>query len=172
MNYIKDIALKSGNNWNMIIEIPKGTNSKYELVDGTFDRIEEVRKVVGKYPFYYGCFPQTYAGDKDPLDAVLLSSKKFSSLDVVAVQPIAVIKTVDNGEQDDKIICMLLDENHKKLNKQLKVALKFLNSYKGKHSNTIIDPIVYSADEAINTINATHVVYDGNNVQNIIKVDF
>ena len=48
MNYIEDITLKENGNYNIIIEIPKGTNSKYELVDGKFDKVVEVRKVIGK----------------------------------------------------------------------------------------------------------------------------
>ena len=96
MNYIKDIQLKQNENFNVIIEILKGTNSKYELVDGSFDKVVEVRKVVGKYPFYYGCFPQTLAGDNDPLDMILLSNKKRHMLDIVDIVPIGVIKTIDN----------------------------------------------------------------------------
>ena len=91
MNYIKDIKLEiDKETFNGIIEIPKGTNKKYELNDPKFDKVECVRKVVGKYPFYYGCFPHTYAGDKDPLDMVLLSNKKRNILDVVEVMPFAV----------------------------------------------------------------------------------
>ena len=58
MNYIKDINLKENGTYNMIIEIPKGTKNKYELVEGTFDKVECVRKVKFRYPYYYGCFPQ------------------------------------------------------------------------------------------------------------------
>lgn len=172
MNYINDIKLTENGWYNMIVEIPSGTNSKYELVDGKFDKVVEVRKVVGKYPFYYGCFPQTHAGDNDPLDAVLLSSRKHNILDIVNVQPIAVIKTIDNGEQDDKVICIAANENHKNVNKLLKKALKFLNTYKGKNSNTIIDPIVYTTDEAIKIIDHANFTYRNKSLKQTLKVDF
>lgn len=158
MNCIKDIKLKEKGGYNVIIEIPKGTNSKWELVDKYFNKVIEVRKVVGKYPFYYGCFPQTYAGDKDPLDMILLTKKKHKILDIVNVQPVAVIKTIDNGEVDDKVICVIPSENVN-IKKQIKNVLKFLHKYKGKNSNTIIDSKIYGIDEAIKIIERNHQMY-------------
>ena len=105
MNFIKDISLlESEGVINGIIEIPIGTTSKFELVEPKFDDIKCVRKVKRKYPFYYGCFPQTLAGDNDPLDMILFSNKGRGTLDIVLVQPIGVVKTIDNGEIDDKTL--------------------------------------------------------------------
>lgn len=161
MNYIKDIKLEiDKETFNGIIEIPKGTNKKYELNDPKFDKVECVRKVVGKYPFYYGCFPHTYAGDKDPLDMVLLSNKKRNILDVVEVMPFAVIKTIDNNEVDDKIICIAKDERIKDLRPLVKKMLKFLLTYKGKNANTVIDNRAYDATEAIRLIKEAKSAYD------------
>ena len=140
MNYIKDIPLKVENNFNVIVEIPKGTDSKYELIDGSFDDVVEVRKVIGKYPFYYGCFPQTHAGDNDPLDMILITKHKhrFKPLDIVKVEAVGVIKTIDNGEVDDKIIVIPIGE-HINWTKQLSKDFGFLETYKGENSNTIIN---------------------------------
>lgn len=170
MNYINGIQLKENNGFNAIVEIPKGTNSKYELVDKTFDKIIEVRKVIGKYPFYYGCFPQTYAGDKDPLDMILLTKKKYTILSIVNVQPIAVIKTIDNGEVDDKVICVTMDEDIK-VEKHLKKALKFLKTYKGKNSNTIIDPKIYCINETLKTIEKANKTFINRKTSASIKID-
>ena len=71
MNYIKDIELKTNNLYNAIIEIPKKTKNKYELEDGSSEKVVKVRRVKCKYPFYYGCFPQTLAGDNDHILAYL-----------------------------------------------------------------------------------------------------
>ena len=172
MNYIEDISLKENGNYNIIIEIPKGTNSKYELVDGKFDKVVEVRKVIGKYPFYYGCFPQTYAGDKDPLDVILLSKKKRKILDIVNVQPIAVIKTIDNNEVDDKVICVDVKENLKHLDKLEKEAIKFLKTYKGKKSNTVIDENIYFIEEAINIIDKANKAYINRKQTKGFRVEF
>lgn len=159
MNYIKDIKLEENTFYNMIVEIPKGTNSKYELVEPKNDHVEEVRKVIGKYPFYYGCFPRTLAGDNDPLDAILLTKRKYKSLDIVKVQLIGVIKTVDNGEIDDKILVIPADELSENLYKQEKKALKFLSKYKGKKANTQIDTTIYDAAEAWRIVYEAHLKY-------------
>lgn len=154
MNYIKDIKLKEDNFYNIIVEIPKGTNSKYELIDKLFNEVVEVRKVIGKYPFYYGCFPQTYAGDRDPLDMILITERKYEILDIVKVKPIGVIKTIDDGEVDDKVLVMPYDENfaQSKLDKLINRVVKFLKTYKGKNSKMILDETIYSAEEAIKII--------------------
>lgn len=154
MNYIKDINLKNyqTQTFNMIVEIPKGTNKKYELVEPTFDKVECVRKVYGKYVFDYGCFPQTLAGDGDALDAILISTKKHKSLDIVEVKPIGVIKTIDNGEQDNKIIVTEQPIKDKLFDKLLKIAIKFLKKYKGKKSNMILDTTLYMKEEAVKEI--------------------
>lgn len=156
MNYITEVQLKENGGYNVIVEIPKGTNSKFELEDKIFDKVLEVRKVIGKYPFYYGCFPRTYAGDKDPLDMILVSKKKYKSLDIVNIQPIGVIKTIDNNEIDDKIICVVVDE---KVTVNIKKILKFLLTYKGKDSNTTVDSTFYSTEEAIKLIDEANKAY-------------
>ena len=96
MNFIDDIELKnSDDTYNIIIEICPNTNNKDELVSPTFDRLYTVRKVIGLYPFYYGSFPQTLAGDRDPLDFILFTDKEHKQLDVVKVDVIGAIHTVD-----------------------------------------------------------------------------
>ena len=169
MNYIKDIQLKQDNGYNAIIEIPKGTKNKYELVDKSFDRLVVVRKMPHKYPYYYGCFAQTQADDRDPLDFILLTKRKFKSLDVVNVQPIAVVKTIDHNEIDDKVICVLKDENIK-TDKLLKHTMKFLQSFKGKNSKTIVDPNIYGVDEAIKTLDRNHQTYTNNTQLKSIQI--
>lgn len=159
MNYVKDIKLKEKDIYNVIIEIPKGTANKYELVEPENDKVECVRKVKGKYPFYYGCFPQTFAGDNDPLDMILLSNKKRKILDVVPVQVIGVIKTIDNDEVDDKVLVIAADEAIKDLRKMEAKALKFLETYKGKRCNMILDTKIYDCEEAVKIINEAHNAY-------------
>lgn len=160
MNYIEDINYTEDNNiYKMVIEIPIGTNKKFELVEPDFNKVECVRKIHGRYPFYYGCIPQTLAGDKDALDIILIdfNKEKFNSLDIVDVYPIALIKTIDNNEIDNKVIAIRANVlAPKKINKFLKIVLKFLKSYKGKKSNTIIDDYLYDANEAKKEIDICH----------------
>lgn len=154
MNFIKDVKLQEDNKYNMIVEIKKGSKNKYELVEPSFDSLAAVRKIKIRYPFYYGCFPQTLAGDGDALDAILIPSKKHKELDIVNVQPIAVIKTIDNGEEDNKIIC--IEGNIKNLDKAIKIVMNFLRIYKGKKSNTVIDESIYDDKEALRCIARAH----------------
>lgn len=147
MNYIRDINLKDGDRYNMVVEIRKGSKEKSELLAPDFDRLVCVRKLKVRYPYYYGCFPQTAAGDKDPADAILLTKNKHNLLDIVQVKPIAVIKTLDDGYEDNKIICV--EEDLKHADKLIKLVMKFLSIYKGKKANMVIDPVVYGPEEAI-----------------------
>ena len=180
MNYINNTRLLNKNKtYNVVVEIPKGTKSKFELDEVNFEKLVEVRKIKYKYPFYYGCFPQTYAGDGDALDMVLITNKKFEKLDVVKVIPIGVVKTIDNNEVDDKIIVIPFGEllSPKKLTKLEEKAFKFLKKYKGKNSNTIIDPIYYGPKEAETLINESNKSFirlntEKNSKNNIVEVTF
>lgn len=176
MNYIKDIPLYNGNSYKMIIEIIKGSKNKKELLEPFFDKLETVRKIKLKYPFYYGCFTQTLAGDGDALDAVLLTNKKHNELDVIEVTPVCVLKTLDDEEQDDKVFVIDKTEDIKNLDKLIKQALKFLYNYKGKKSNTIIDDTLYNNIEAAKIIKEAHNFYNKQNKNNkqqaVIKIKF
>ena len=140
MNYINDIPLynKDDGTDNVVIEICPGTSDKNELVDPGFTHLRCVRQVIGQYPFYYGSFPQTYAGDKDPLDFILFTDKEHQLLDLVKVDVIGAIRTIDAGEVDDKIICVEVDCGLKSVKKHLKQAMKFLKTYKGKNADMTI----------------------------------
>jgi inorganic pyrophosphatase len=110
MNYIKDVALYNEDGTvNGVIEICPNTSRKMELNIPGCNRLVCVREVEGLYPFYYGSFPRTHAGDNDPLDMILFTDKVHQSLDLVKVDIIGAVKTIDAGEQDDKIICVESD---------------------------------------------------------------
>ena len=149
MNYIRDTKLYNDNETsNIIIEICPGTKDKNELIEPGFNALKCVRQVECEYPFYYGSFPQTYAGDKDPLDVVLFTDKEHKLLDIVQVDVIGAVKTVDAGEQDDKIICVEANCNLKNLHKQMRKAMKFLKAYKGKNADMQIEKKLASMEEA------------------------
>lgn len=162
MNYIKDVPLYNQDDKetvNVIVEILEGSQDKNELVPNTFDRLENVRYICLPYPFYYGSFPQTLAGDKDPLDMILFTDKKHQLLDLVKVDVIGAVRTVDNGEQDDKIICVESDCGLKNVRKQMKKAFKFLKEYKGKDADMKIDKKLASMGEAFQLIEEAHLAW-------------
>ena len=149
MNYIKEVPLYNNDDTiNVIVEILEGSNDKNELVAPKFDKLECNRYIPLKYPFYYGSFPQTLAGDKDPLDMILFTDKKHKLLDLIKVDVIGAVRTVDAGDQDDKIICVESDCKLKNVSKQMKKAMKFLKKYKGKNADMKITRKLASMAEA------------------------
>lgn len=104
------------NNLNAVIEIPAGTNVKYEYnkKSRTFeiDKINGVDRVVEFLPYIgnYGFIPSTYSdpkkgGDGDALD-VLVLSESMETGTIAQITPIAVLKLIDKGELDYKIIAI------------------------------------------------------------------
>lgn len=90
-----------------IIEIPKGSRAKYELdKDSGLLRLDRVLFSSVYYPANYGFIPQTYCEDHDPLDILVLSQIDFEPLCIVEAKVIGVMRMIDQGEADDKIIAV------------------------------------------------------------------
>lgn len=113
-----------------IIEIPKGTNHKYELKDETLilDRI-----VNTCYPANYGFIADTLCDDGDPIDVFVLSEHPITSLTHVKLELLGLIKVVDDGENDPKLIAKISGDpfiNRKDITGYTSVILQFLTKYK------------------------------------------
>jgi inorganic pyrophosphatase len=92
---------------NGIIEIPKGIRAKYELdKDSGLLLLDRVLYSSVYYPANYGFIPQTYCDDKDPLDILILSQIEVVPLCIVPAKIIGVMRMLDQGEADDKIIAV------------------------------------------------------------------
>jgi inorganic pyrophosphatase len=93
-----------------LIEIPKGTRAKYEIdkVSGLL-KLDRVLFSSMYYPTNYGFIPQTYCGDGDPLDILVLSQVNFEPRCLVDAIPIGVMRMYDKG-QDDKIIAVCAND--------------------------------------------------------------
>ena len=92
---------------NVIIEIAKGSKNKYELDKETgLIKLDRVMHTGQDYPFDYGFIPNTLCDDKDPLDVVLYTTYPLNSGILLEARPIAVIKMIDGGEGDDKILAV------------------------------------------------------------------
>ncbi len=90
-----------------VIEIPKGSKNKYELDKETgLIMLDRILYTSTHYPANYGFIPRTYADDFDPLDVLVLCSESLDPLTLVRCYPIGVIKMLDNGRADEKIICV------------------------------------------------------------------
>lgn len=90
---------------NGIVEIPKGSQGKYELDKHSgLLRLDRVLYSSVHYPANYGFIPQTYCDDKDPLDILIISSIDVFPLCLLEAKVIGVMHMIDDNEQDDKII--------------------------------------------------------------------
>lgn len=90
-----------------IIEVPKGSKNKYELdKKNGMIRVDRVLFSSVQYPANYGFIPQTYCDDKDPLDILVLGQEPVYPLSIMEAIPIGVMKMIDQGEGDDKIIAV------------------------------------------------------------------
>jgi inorganic pyrophosphatase len=92
---------------NAIIEIPKDSTGKYELhKESGMLMLDRALFSAVHYPANYGFIPRTYCDDKDPLDILVLSSLTLPHMCLVEATVIGVMRMVDQGEADDKIIAV------------------------------------------------------------------
>ncbi len=94
-----------------VIEISKGSKIKYELDKKTgMLKLDRILYTSTHYPANYGFIPRTYADDSDPLDVLLLCSEIINPMTLVECYPIGVIRMMDNGHKDDKIIAIPFED--------------------------------------------------------------
>ncbi len=113
MNIWHDISPKRINpeDFVAVIEISKGSKIKYELDKATgMIMLDRILYTSTHYPANYGFIPRTYADDKDPLDVLVLCSETLYPKTLVRCYPIGVIRMIDNGRQDNKIIAIPFDD--------------------------------------------------------------
>ena len=90
---------------NAIIEIPQGSRAKYEIdKESGLLRLDRIIYSSFYYPCNYGFIPQTYGGDKDPLDILVITSQPVQALCLMDAKIVGVMQMVDCGDADDKII--------------------------------------------------------------------
>ncbi len=90
---------------NAIIDIPKGSNIKYE-----FDRetgkviVDRILYGANVYPYNYGYIENTIDWDGDELDILIISDHSFAPGCQVPTRIIGAMKMIDDGETDTKLI--------------------------------------------------------------------
>ena len=101
----------SANTFFACIEIAAGSKNKYELDKETGMLVlDRILFTATHYPANYGFIPRTYADDKDPLDVLILFSPPLYPLTLCKARPIGVVRMVDGGDIDDKIIAVLVND--------------------------------------------------------------
>lgn len=92
---------------NAVIEIPKGSNNKYEYDEerGVF-KLDRVLYSPVFFPLDYGFIPETRSEDGDHLDILVIGSDPVFSGCVVEARPVGLLKMIDSGEADFKILAV------------------------------------------------------------------
>lgn len=109
MNIWHDIDPKrvKSSSFPAVIEISKGSKNKYELDKETgIMRLDRILYTSTHYPANYGFIPRTYADDGDPLDVLVLCSEMILPMTLVECYPIGVLRMIDSGSLDEKIIAI------------------------------------------------------------------
>ena len=110
-NEVLDAGDVDGGIINVVNEIPKGSSNKIEwrrdLKVMALDRVEP--KVFAK-PTNYGFIPQTLDEDGDELDVLTITDEPLPTGVALKARVLGVLKFVDSGEVDDKIIVVPADD--------------------------------------------------------------
>ncbi|MBL8756918.1 MAG: inorganic diphosphatase [Phycisphaerae bacterium] len=144
-----------------VIEIPKGSNLKYELDKGTgLLRLDRVLSSAVYYPANYGFIPQTLAEDDDPLDVLVYCTEEIPPLTVVEARAVGMMTMMDHGQPDHKIIAVLrqdpvysefgaVTDFPKHIFKMLR---KFFAEYKALEGKEVVVDEILPTERALNII--------------------
>lgn len=98
---------------NVVVEIPKWSTLKIEwnrdIAAFELDRIEPS---IFPKPVNYGFIPQTLDEDGDELDVLLLTNEPVPTGVFTKAKIVAVMHFVDDGEVDDKIVAVPVDDRN------------------------------------------------------------
>lgn len=139
MNLLHDIEPGTKESMNVIIEIPKNSNNKYEIDKATgLIKLDRANYSSAAYPFDYGFVPQTLWDDDDALDVIVLTTYPLDVGVLVGARPIGILRMVDSGDADDKVIAVPVEDKRwddvkdiKDVNQhQLKEFVHFFETYK------------------------------------------
>lgn len=102
-------AAKAPDELLLAVEIPAGSFTKYEIGEDGLLHVDRFLAMPMAYPANYGSMPRTLAGDGDPLDALVLTRAPLHPGAVIRFRPVGVLRMVDGGEADEKIIGVPVD---------------------------------------------------------------
>src|SRR4051812_20850053 len=97
--------------FDVFIEIPKGTRNKYELdhKSGRL-RLDRTLFTATQYPSDYGFIEETLGQDGDPLDALVLLPEPTFPGCLVRARAIGMFRMTDEAGPDDKVLCVAAND--------------------------------------------------------------
>lgn len=134
---------------------------KYEIDKETgFLKLDRILNTSFVYPANYGFIPLTHCEDNDPLDVFVLSQEILEPMVIVQCRPIGVIKMIDNGELDEKIISVPIHDHSMEEYQNIEdvpVSLleeikHFLSHYKDLEKKTVVIEDIYDKFKAFTVI--------------------
>lgn len=152
-----------------LIEVPKGSNIKYELDKPSgLIKVDRILYSAVHYPANYGFIPQTYCDDDDPLDILVFGQEAVVPLCIMRARPIGVMKMIDGGKIDDKIIAVHVDDpeyaTYTNINEfpshRLKQLQRFFEDYKVLENKQVKIHEFLGPDSAKETILSAQKLYD------------
>jgi len=155
--------MKEESSIDVVIEISFGSNIKYEKCKKTnMLKVDRILHNPYVYPFNYGYFPNTLAGDGDELDAVVMTKYPLVPNSLIECKIIGALKTKDEKGEDDKIICVpanKVDSEFKSINDlgDLKESERdmieyFFKNYKNREYKKFVDIIGFVGKDKAKTL--------------------
>jgi inorganic pyrophosphatase len=111
MNYWNDIPVgpKPPEEIYVVVELTRASKNKYEY-DTNLNVFKLDRVLYSFAPFDYGFIPRTLDKDGDPLDVILMINQPTFTGCMVHARPLGFMEMNDDGEIDDKIIAVPVNE--------------------------------------------------------------
>ncbi len=129
-----------------VIEVPQASPIKYEIdKQSGLVKVDRILYSSVVYPANYGFVPKTYGEDNDPIDVLVLGQYPVVPMCIMDCRPIGVMKMIDGGEVDDKIIAVHVDDveykDYTDINQLhphiLKKIKQFFEDYKTLENKTV-----------------------------------
>jgi len=154
--------------FNVVIEIPRGSKVKYELDKPTgLLRVDRVLFSSVIYPANYGFLPRSYCDDGDPLDVLVLGMEQVMPLSIMQARAIGLMEMRDQGERDDKIIAVHVNDpsfsdyrDISELPKHIALEMeRFFQDYKTLEEKSVEIHDFQGAEEALKAVRESFRLY-------------
>lgn len=149
--------------FRVIIEIPLGSNVKYELDKPTgMLKVDRIIHSAVFYPANYGFIPQTLAEDKDPLDVLVYCQEAVQPLSIIEARAIGIMSMTDSGTRDDKVIAVAIGDPEFNSYREvcelpphrLEVLKRFFQYYKQLEGKRVRVGKIHASRDAVRLIKA------------------